>query len=296
MAANFSVNTLYEIARKMLDMDKPKAGDDKAFRSFFGAPIQLIHVLWNRIVAQAPLKANAHPKHLLWALMFLKVYAVGPVLRALCGWPSEGNHREWVWYFVGRIDDLRPDIIRLDNRFHGYDGTSHCLLSVDGVDCMINEPWPFDQKWFSQKFNGPGVKYEIGVCIKTGYIVWMNGPFEASASDGTICINGLLQELADDEGVEVDAGYRGHDKFKRPETATSREGRKMKSVVRARHENVNSRLKIFDILNIPFRHLNPRTRMMEKHGKCFGAVVVVTQLKFENGESLYEVPYELSYA
>lgn len=295
MTTALTVNTLADIARNMLDMGLPQKGDDKDFRSFFGAPMSLIHMIWTKIVAKAPLRKNAHPKHLLWALLFLKTYGTTAVLRRLCGWPSRMEHREWTWYFIERIAALHPDVIKLDNRFHGYDGTTRCLLSVDGLDCMVNEPWPFDEKWYSQKFNGPAVKYEIAVCIKTGYIVWLNGPFVASASDATICINGLIPLLADDEGLKVDAGYRGHDKFKRPETANSRDGRKQKSVVRGRHENVNSRLKIFDVLNIPFRHLQPRSKMMEKHGKCFEAIVVVTQLKFENGESLYDVPYDLSY-
>jgi hypothetical protein len=294
--AAVDASTMAEIARNMLRMGSVvQKGDDKTFRSAFGAPMSIIAKIWGMILSKGNLRHGAHPRHLLWAFVLLKTYGTQPVCRCICGWPAEKDYREWSWYFVGRIADLQADVIKLDNRFDGYQAGTHCLISVDCIDCMINEPWPFDEKWYSQKFNGPGVKYEIAVCIKTGYIVWMNGPFEASHSDGTICINKLLPLLADDEGVEVDSGYKGHDKFKRPETANSRDGRKKKSVVRGRHENVNSRLKIFDVLNIPFRHLNPRNKMMEKHGKCFSAVVVVTQLKFENGESLYEVPYDLSY-
>ena len=29
-----------------------------------------------------------------------------------------------------------------------------------------------------QKLNGPGLKYELGVCIKTGRILWLNVPFK----------------------------------------------------------------------------------------------------------------------
>lgn len=297
--AALTPNVLADIARHMLGMEGgPKTTDDKDFRSFFGAGIVVIHLLWNRILTQPhqpPLSTNAQPKHLLWAMVFLKCYNSTTVLRRICGWPSETTYREWTWYFLNRISALKLDVINVNNRFDGYDGTTQCLLSVDGVDCPIQEPWPFEEKWYSQKFNGPAVKYEVAVCIRTGYIVWTNGPFVASTNDATICINGLLNELADDEGVEVDAGYRGNNKFKAPFTATSRVQRKQKSVVRARHENVNGRLKIFDILNIPFRHLNPRNRMMEKHGKAFDSICVITQLKFENGESLYEVPYDVTY-
>ena len=297
MAHTLTTETLAGVARSMLGMGAvARRTDDKEFRSFFGASIPVILILWQKIVAKPPLlSASAHPKHLLWSLVFLKCYNSTNVLRRICGWPGESAYREWTWYFLNRIAALKSDVIKLDNRFHGFDGTATCLMSVDGIDCLINEPWPFEEKWYSQKFNGPAVKYEIAVCIKSGYIVWTHGPFVASANDATICINGLVTHLADDEGLEVDAGYKGHDKFKRPETAPNRTGRKQKSVVRGRHENVNSRLKIFDVLNIPFRHLNPSSQMMAKHGKCFDSIAVITQLKFENGESLYEVPYDVNY-
>ena len=77
---------------------------------------------------------------------------------------------------------------------------------------------------------------------------------------------------------------------------TSRDGRKEKSVVRGRHENINSRLKNFDVLNIPFRHMNPRKKVLMKHGKCFFAVAVLTQLKFESGEVLYGVSHGVGYS
>jgi hypothetical protein len=130
------------------------------------------------------------------------------------------------------------------------------------------------------------------VCIKTGSIVWINGPFVASTGDATIFKNTLSGLLADDEGVEVDKGYGGDNKLKSPQVNSSQQQRKEKAGVRARHENVNSRLKIYNVLNIPFRHLNPRNAMMEKHGMCFNAIAVITQLKFESGEKLYDVKYD----
>ena len=124
----------------------------------------------------------------------------------------------------------------------------------------------------------------------------MNGPFEASVGDSTIFIEMLADMLAEDEGVEVDAGYKGHPKLKAPTVATSSVAKKQKSQVRGCHENVNGRLKIFNVLVVPFRHLNPCSDMMEKHGWCFNAVAVVTQLKFENGDSLlYGVIYDVAY-
>jgi hypothetical protein len=150
--------------------------------------------------------------------------------------------------------------------------------------------------WYSQKFNGPGIKYEVLVCIKTGFIVWINGPFPASFNDSTIFIReGLAAALADDEGVECDGGYKGHPKLKSKSVNKSRLERQQKSAVRSRHEIVNSRLKIYNVLNIPFHHLKPRDQFLMKHGWCFHAIAVVTQLKFEANETIYDVDYNVEY-
>ena len=50
---------------------------------------------------------------------------------------------------------------------------------VDGTDFWIQEPMPFNPKWYSDKFKGPGLCSEIGVCIKTRWIVWVTRPFPA---------------------------------------------------------------------------------------------------------------------
>ena len=292
-------NTMAAIARDVLDMPEKSAKvEDEAHRSFFGAPIGVIATLWNKLLPHIDVAAGAKPKHLLWALVMIKVYTSAAVHRRIVGWPDPKTYRKWSWYFLEKIALLKEDIIQLDRRFEGYDGVAQCLMSIDGVDCMVNEPWPFDTKWYSQKFNGPGVKYEVGVCIATGNICWINGPFVASREDSSIFADTLADLLASDEGVEVDAGYKGHPKLKAPTVATSSVHRKQKSQVRGRHENVNSRLKIFNVLVVPFRHLNTRKgrTMMQEHGVCFDAVAVVTQLKFDAGDSrLYGVNYDVTY-
>ena len=266
--------------------------EDEKFRSFFGAPIKVIAKVWNMI---QPLDDTyAAPKHLLWALVFLKVYSTTEVHCRIVGWPDPKTYRKWCWYMLEQVAELKDRVIRLENRFIDWDGKASCLISIDGTDCPVNEPWPFDTQMYSKKFNGPAVKYEVGVCIQTGSIVWICGAFVASTNDATIFKDTLANLLADDEGVEVDAGYKGHDKMKAPNVATSSVARKQKSVVRGRHENVNGRLKIYNVLNIPFRHLKPRNvkLMLKKHSLCFFAIAVVTQLKFEAGEKLYDVVYD----
>ena len=48
------------------------------------------------------------------------------------------------------------------------DPGQRCKITVDGTDFRIQEPGPFNLKWYSHKLKWPGLHYEIGVCIKTG--------------------------------------------------------------------------------------------------------------------------------
>ena len=75
------------------------------------------------------------------------------------------------------------------------------------------EPWPFMIDMYSEKNNGPGLKYELTMCIKTGHIVRINGPFPVGAhNDGTVFKNTLTHLLCDEEVVEVDIEYCGNNK------------------------------------------------------------------------------------
>eukprot|EP00536_Pseudo-nitzschia_multiseries_P015770 jgi/Psemu1/43791/gm1.43791_g len=151
---------------------------------------------------------------------------------------------------------------------------------------------------YSHKFNGPAVKYEVGVCLKTGWIVWINRPFVGSKNDGTIYKEGLSNLLHDDEAVEVDRGYRGHDKMKLPDMGLTGIERKMKSNAQSQHETVKGRLKIFNVLTSHFRNMKTnRQGMMQKHKISFEAVAVITQLKFVSGETIFEdgLKYDVNY-
>lgn len=271
---------------------------DRRFRAHFGCSVVVATTVWNHI--HENLKETTKPKHLLWGLLFIKVYASQDVHCRIVGWPDPKTFRNWSWYILEKVAGLKEQIIVLDNRFDGFDGSTTSLLSVDCIDCPVMEPWPFDEKWYSQKMNGPALKYEVAVCIKSGHIVWTNGPHPASHNDATIFINTLANLLADDEGVEVDGVYKGHNKLKAPTVATSRDERKQKSQARGRHENVNGRLKIFNVLNTPFRHTGEfATRsdvLMEKHGMCFDAVAVITQIGFCLGEKIYDVEFSVDYS
>ena len=176
--------------------------------------------------------------------------------------------------------------IRWENRFRG-NSTKTCKCTVDGTDCRIYEPNPFNRKWFSHKFKKAGLRYEVAVCIKTGDIVWINGPFPCGRwPDLKIFRRALMNMLGLGEMVEADLGYRGEPQFARtPRTYVSRSDRRAKKKARARHETVNKRLKDFSCLAKTFRH----ERTLQRH--CFFAAAVATQLSFENGSRPWQIPY-----
>ena len=126
------------------------------------------------------------------------------------------------------------------------------------------------------------------MCIQTGDIVWINGPFPCgNYPDITIFRCGLKQKLLRaKEKAQADLGYRGEPRTVIIPNEFDREDiKRLKDDVRARHETVNKRLKQFGILKHVFLH------DLDKHQPAFEAVAVITQLSIQNGEPLYQVQY-----
>ena len=82
-------------------------------------------------------------------------------------------------------------------------------MTVDASDFRINEPTPFDPVWYSHKFNGPALRYEMGISIQTGYICWISGPFPAGEFNDLEIFQLYLKDLlARHERVEADSIYQ----------------------------------------------------------------------------------------
>ena len=159
---------------------------------------------------------------------------------------------------------------------------------MDGTDFRILEPSPFSKKWFSHKFKGPGLRYEIAVGIQLGHIVWTNGPFPAGIPDINIFRSSLKDKLVEGERVEADKGYRGEPtKIDLPQenTGGSEDQVRSKARARSRHETMNARLREWGVLRTTFRH------KINRHRGIFRAIIVLSQIKIENGHPLFNVTY-----
>lgn len=157
---------------------------------------------------------------------------------------------------------------------------------MDGTDFRIFEPSPFDPKWYSHKFKGPGLRYEVALNIRTGEIVWINGPFPCGRFPDRIIARdeGLEHCLDQGEKYVADGGYRGGIHSVTPNGLNNYE-QWMQQQVRSRHETVNQRFKQFGALGNVFRH------KLIKHGVIFTAVANVTQISICEESSLFAIDY-----
>lgn len=125
------------------------------------------------------------------------------------------------------------------------------------------------------------MKYEVGLCIRTGEIVWIYGGFPAGeVNDLGLASKLFLTKLNRGEKVIGDLGYN-HYKFITPHTHP--QTARLQKNIRSRHETVNSRLKAFKVLSTPFRH------DISKHLLCFYAVAKIVQMSIITDEPLYQL-------
>eukprot|EP00171_Calliarthron_tuberculosum_P004063 IDg4063t1 len=190
------VNNATGIRRKALD---------RRFCSLFGASPAVCARLWALLAPSRPSESSLN--HLLWALLLLKNYATEAINSTIVG-SSERSYRKWAWLFVRLISHAR-----IGRKCGG--GDTGVYVSVDETDCPIYEPKLFDSSYYSHTFKRAGLRYEIGISIICGAIIWANVAIVTTAVI--------------------------------PPPPPSQYGADLHATIRARHETVNSRIKLFRI-------------------------------------------------
>jgi hypothetical protein len=162
-------------------------------------------------------------------------------------------------------------------------------MSVDGTDCPIPQQPLAPKSFYSHKFSGRGLRYELAVCIATGGIVPVVGPFPCGDWPDIEIFHYCLKGMLDiHERVEADDGYVGEDpgSIKVPGSVVHNHDERQLYIhgrVRCRHETANKRLKQFKCLDTVFCH------NISFHGPCFRACAVLTQLAIRNGNPLFSI-------
>ena len=112
----------------------------------------------------------------------------------------------------------------------------------------------------------------MAVSLRERKIVWIRGPFPCgSAPDISIFKTGLKHMLEEGEKAIVDSGYKD-DRRITPSGLHDRKS-KLHNNLRARHEAMNMRLKVFNVLDHSFRHSR------QLHSVRFFAVANLVQLE-----------------
>jgi len=164
-----------------------------------------------------------------------------------------------------------------------------CLLNVDGIDCPTTQQGQEPNAFYSHKFDGPGLRYEVATDTHEGNICHLNGPFPPGDwPDLSIFRHELKEKLDEGERCNADDGYGGED----PSTIVSTRGirfmeepklKYLRQRLRNRHETCNERIKHFRVLKLQFHH------PLYKHSACFRACAVFTQLSFTYDKKLFNV-------
>jgi hypothetical protein len=87
----------------MNNPDGSKRTGDRRFRAMFGCLPGHCAILWNTINDEHPI--GGEPKHLLYALMFLKVYGTEHVHSSIAKC-DEKTFRKWAWAYVELLSNM----------------------------------------------------------------------------------------------------------------------------------------------------------------------------------------------
>lgn len=198
---------------------------------------------------------------------------------------------------MSRIRNMKPIVINFDEL-----APSCRFLAVDTVHIRCHE-FRCDpgSKWYSHKFNGPGVSFEVVSDPVDGRIRWINGPEPASIHDLTFLRGGQKRDRKNwkrsalyfhvPQNVKLvgDSAYEGQpDKVTVTRDAHKPATKVLFARMKSMMETCFKRLKDFNCINGPFRHGNSTADKLTKIKMVFEAAAVLVQYDCENGHPLFE--------
>ena len=104
-----------DIMNKFTRPDAAASTKIRAFHETFGTSLPIVSMVWSMLWEEDVVPEGGRPKHLLWALHFLKVYPLqAPGCAAVGG--SAGavdakTHKKWVWAFIDAIAELVDEVV-----------------------------------------------------------------------------------------------------------------------------------------------------------------------------------------
>lgn len=90
--------------------------DTKKFHSLFGTSPLVCSIIWKKLIEYNFLPRKSCPFHMLWALLFLKLYNNESTLSSIVG-TSNRTFRKWSWMFVIAIHKLQSFVVSKKIKF-----------------------------------------------------------------------------------------------------------------------------------------------------------------------------------
>ena len=267
----------------------------KRFRAHYGIGPRAIHALIIDLRACQP-DRPVSLESLLMALSWMKLYDTEEVMAGRWGY-GERYCRETVRDYATRIRDLK----HLKISFRGIPNGCR-FLPVDTIHIRCQE-FRCDPSsiWYSHKFHGPGVSFEVVMDPNLGKIRWINGPEPASTHDITFLRGGtkgnmntwkrssLYFHVPNNMKLVGDSAYAGQlDKVTTTMDAHKPTTKLLFARMRSMMESCFTRLRSYRILREAFRHGKSTADKLHKIKIAFEAVAVLVQYDCENGHPLFE--------
>ena len=102
---------IYTVGQAIMNRGRKSGYKDRDFYSFFGCSQKVCADIWELLDPKETMPEDLEYKHLLWALMFLKLYTTEAILCALAGGVSKKTFRKWSWLVVNTISYLEADVV-----------------------------------------------------------------------------------------------------------------------------------------------------------------------------------------
>lgn len=158
------------------------------------------------------------------------------------------------------------------------------------MHCKIPEPkhptLSIDPDYYSHKYNGAGLAYELALDLFESKLVWLKGPLPAGANpDHKMYASELKDKIPVGKIAVTDGGYndRKDPKLSQPNRQDNDQLRTFKARARMRQEAFHSRLRRFNCLTDGFRHGQAR------HGTCFVAVAVICAYEMDYVSPMWDI-------
>ena len=84
--------------------------EDCRFHAIFGCGLPIALVLSGMVLTEPVVVSGATVVHMLWALMFLKVYSNKTTMSTMAG-VDEKTFRKWAWVLIEAISDLESSVV-----------------------------------------------------------------------------------------------------------------------------------------------------------------------------------------